>query len=454
MEVLDSGVLNVHPLLRRGFTSLRLSKVSSGEKHLESIRDSLRAKSIGVYIHVPYCRSTCMFCPYFRGVLRSRDELGAYFNALLREVELYGKALENLSLEVVEVHVGGGTPSIVPPKFYKLLHDKLSEFFNLRTGIGIEVNPEDFQNPEVVEEYHACGVDEVSIGVQSFDERILKSIGRKHKSSDNVRAVENSLKAGFKWVNVDLMFLTPSIKGYVELGLDEKLRAFREDLNEAIGLGVHQVTYYATIIPKNSPGYKLVELGKVNQELDAIDRFVEAALSFVDGRKFYLTRVYSFSREPYEYATVNLEVVGPLLGLGAGAWSNTGYYQYINIHDVNAYIELVKGGRYPAIYGRRLSEDSMVWRIFFDQLSTGRVEYSVLEAHGVKPTLKMKTLLKLMELAGLAKKSGKGYELTERGIIEVYKSVINYVAEVPVKATATLTQYRDLERLPMEVTIS
>ena len=453
MNVLDNSVLKVHWLLRRRFSPVKLSVVLSKEEHLENIRNSLRARSIGVYVHVPYCRSTCMFCPYFRKVLESRSELEAYLSALLKEVELYGRVLEDLGLDVVEVHVGGGTPSIVPPRFYKLLYDKLSEFFNLKTGIGIEVNPEDFQNPEVVEEYRACGVDEVSIGVQSFDGRILKSIGRRHRPSDNVRAVENSLETGFKWVNVDLMFLTPSIKGYVELSLDEKLKAFREDLETAVELGVHQVTYYATIIPKSSPGYKLVELGRASQELDAVDRFVETALNFAEDHKLYLTRVYSLSRKPYEYATVNLEVVGPLLGLGASAWSNTGYYQHINIHGVNAYVDLVKRGQYPAVYWRKLGKDSVVWRIFFDQLSTGRVEYSALEALGAEPTLMMKALMKLLEFAGLAEKTGRGYRLTKRGVIEVYKSVMNYVAEIPVKATKTLAQYKDLEKLPSEVTI-
>ena len=95
----------------------------------------------------------------------------------------------------------------------------------------------------------------------------------------------------------------------------------------------------------------------------------------------------------------------------------------------------------------------MVWRIFFDQLSTGRVEYSALEALGAEPTLMMKALMKLLEFAGLAEKTGNGYRLTKRGVIEVYKSVMNYVAEIPVKATKTLTQYKDLEKLPSEVTI-
>jgi oxygen-independent coproporphyrinogen-3 oxidase len=121
-----------------------------------------------------------MFCPYFRVVLKSREELGNYLNAVLSELKLYGKVLRDLDLNVVEIHVGGGTPSLAPPIFYKRLLEGLSEFFNVKTSIGIEVNPEDFRDYKLVEEYYASGVSEVSIGIQSFNERVLKSLSRKH----------------------------------------------------------------------------------------------------------------------------------------------------------------------------------------------------------------------------------------------------------------------------------
>lgn len=420
---------------------------------MESVRGTLKSGNAGVYVHVPYCRYTCPFCPYFRTVLRSRGELEAYLDAVLRELELYGRALEDLNLRVVEVHVGGGTLSLAPPKFYERLREKLSELFALEAGIGIEVSPEDFAERGAAEEYYSCGVNEVSVGVQSFDGRVLKSIGRRHSPDDAARALINSLEAGFKWVNVDLMFLTPSIRGYAELSLSEKLEAFKGDLARAVELGAHQITYYATVVAEHSAGYKLVELGRVSQELDAIDKFVAAAVGFAEERGLQLTRVYSMSRRAYEYATVNLEMVGPLLGVGAGAWGNTGLYQYVNVHDVGAYVSLVKEGRWPAVYGRTMSEGARAWRALFDQLTSCRVDYGALEALGVRPSLGMRALLKLMSAAGLAERTGSGYRLTRKGVVEVYKAVINFVAEVPVKATAALARYRGLEELPREINV-
>ena len=314
--------------LRRRPSAARLARIVDVAKHLKDVGSSIDGKYIGVYVHIPFCRSICMFCPYFRKVLRERSELEKYLEAVLGEVRLYGRVLEDLELRVVELHIGGGTPSLAPPKFYKRLLEELSSFFDVKCGVGIEANPEDLKDPKVAEELYSSGVDEVSIGVQSFDERVLRAIGRSHGSRDSELAVVNSMKAGFEWVNVDLMFLPPTIRGYAELRLEDKLKIFRGDLEKSVELGVHQVTFYVTVVPRHSPGYRLVELGRAFQELDAVDLFLEEALDFVEEKRLHLIRVYSTSRKSYEYATVNLEMVGPLIGFGASSWSNTGYYQY------------------------------------------------------------------------------------------------------------------------------
>jgi len=451
-EVLDSGRLRVRWLLRRR-PRARLARVHDGSAHLEAFRGPTGGRSLGVYVHVPYCRSICTFCPYFRQVLRDRGELERYLGSLLRELELYGRALEGLGLEVVELHVGGGTPSLVPPRFYGDLLGRLSEFFRVRCGVGIEANPEDLRDPRYVEELYSSGVDEVSVGVQSFDRRVLKALGRKHPPEDGEVALRNCLGAGLRWVNVDLMFLPPSIRGYVEMGLDEKLRAFRRDLERSVELGAHQVTFYATVVPRSSPGYRLAELDRLQQELDSIDLFVEEALDFAESSGLHLVRVYSASRRPYEYATVNLEMVGPLVGLGAGAWGNTGYYQYVNVHSVATYVELLREGRPPAAYARRLSEGSRAWRLLFDQLSAVVVREETFRSLGLGLPLAARALLRLMELSGLVERVSGGYRLTRRGVIEVYKSVINYVVELPVKVTEVLAELGRRGEYPQEVVI-
>ena len=133
-------------------------------------------------------------------------------------------------------------------------------------------------------------------------------------------------------------------------------------------------------------------------------------------------------------------MVGPLIGFGASAWSNTGYYQYINIHNVESYVEMVKRGKAPAIYARRMSRTSRAWRMFSDQLSSTIIRWNNFKQQNLSPPLEAKLMMLLMELLGLAHRISGGYKLTKRGIIEVYKSIMNYVVELPVNATELLTK--------------
>lgn len=452
-HVLDRGKLKVCKLLKR-FPTIEFYRVDDLDTHLDLVKSTI-GKTVGIYVHIPFCRSTCMFCPYNRYVLRNIDEVEKYFRALMREVSIYGKLLEEAGLTVVDMHVGGGTPSLVPPKLYEEFIHHLSQFFDIKCGLGIEVNPEDFRRYEDVEEFYSVGVDEVSIGVQSFDKKVLKSLGRKHLPEDNIKAIRNSLEAGFKWVNIDLMFLPPSIKSYVEFTLEEEVEVFREDLEKSYELGVHQITFYATVVPWYSPGYRLVELERVCQEIESIDRFVDEAMNFAEDRGLHILRVYSISSKPYEYATVNLEMVGPLLGFGAGAWSNTGLYQYVNMHSVSRYIGETERDTPPVMYSRNMSTSSRVWRLFFDQLTAAKVDEEAFRFVGLKGMpLKMKLLLKLMELNGLVRRDGSAYRLTRRGIKEVYKATINYIIEVPVKATGLFIRLSRTEDYPKIVRLS
>jgi len=440
-----SNILIGQEPLRTSFLMSRIPKITlhrivDTDAHMLEIRNNIASRDIGIYIHVPYCRTSCLFCPYFRTVLKDKSEIDKYFNYLLKEIDLYGRFLEKHSLKVIELHVGGGTPSIVPGKYFKKILEKLSEYFNVETSIGLEANPEDLLDLRVAEDLYSNGVDEISLGIQSFSKKILLSLGRKHTPEDNMRAIENCLKTRFNWVNIDLMFLPPDIKNFVNYSPGEKLELFKKDLLISIETGVDQVTYYATIIPSFSPGGKLIDLGRISQEGEEIDIFIKSAIEILSSHKMYMTRIYSFSREKYEYATVNLEMIGPLIGFGAGAWSNTGSYQYINTHNILEYSEFLNKGVSSAIYARKISRGSGVWRLLFDQLFTaGRMSKEAYKLINVKrfPT-SIKLYIQLLKLSGLVRELGDKYVLTEKGVIEAYKAMINYIVNVPIKITNIL----------------
>jgi coproporphyrinogen III oxidase-like Fe-S oxidoreductase len=140
------------------------------------------------------------------------------------------------------------------------------------------------------------------------------------------------------------------------------------------------------------------------------------------------------------------------IGLGISAWRNTWLYQYVNVHSVPEYTRLLREGRVPVVYARSLSASSRVWRLFFDQLSSGAIREDVFRSLELKIPLELKLLVKLMELSGLLEKTSSGYKLTKRSVVEVYKSVVNYVVEIPVKLTCVLASLNS-SRLPDKITV-
>ncbi len=370
MKILSEDGIKVPLLLRIFNRRLKVSLNSVDIKdHFEAIRETIRSREIGIYIHFPFCKAVCLFCPYFR-VIWNEKRFKAYYNALINEIRVYGENLKDLNLNVVEIHAGGGTPSIAPPYFWKEVLDVINEYFNIKDGIGvgIEANPEDFANEDKVYRFIDSGVYEVSIGGQSFNQKVLRVLGRKHSSTEIEKAIENAQNAGYKWINVDLMYMPPSIKSIIEFSLDELINIFKKDLESLIEFNIDQITYYPTLIPINSVGWKLAEKGMLRQPIEYFDKFIETALSAFENTGYEMRRVYAFSKKGYEYATVNLEMIGPLIGFGPSAWSNTGYYQYVNVHSIDEYVDSLINLKLPHILSRRISRTSALIRFIFDQL--------------------------------------------------------------------------------------
>ncbi|MCS7369304.1 MAG: radical SAM protein, partial [archaeon GBS-70-058] len=164
---------------------------------------------ISVYIHFPFCRSLCPACPYVR-YLYDGSLVEKYVEAIKMEITLYGKLLKDRGISISDIHVGGGTPSLLSPSQYREILNCLSEFFDLKSDFdyGIEANPNDI-NEDYLFKLRDAGVNKLSIGVQSFNDSNLKMLGRIHNSNDNVKAIENALKVDFKLINIDMMYFLP-----------------------------------------------------------------------------------------------------------------------------------------------------------------------------------------------------------------------------------------------------
>ena len=203
-----------------------------------------------LYIHIPFCDSKCFYCA-FNSYTTKNQFKDVYFEAIQKQFETEKKPKKFNS-----IFIGGGTPSVMSIQFYEKLFKMLDSYFDKKTEITIELNPNSTKI-EFLKELKNLGVNRISFGVQSFNNEKLKFLGRNHTSKTAIDSIQNGLKI-FNNVNLDLIYSTK---------LDTK-QLLKNDLNIALKLGVTHISAYSLTIEKNTKFYKTPESKKYDENLE------------------------------------------------------------------------------------------------------------------------------------------------------------------------------------------
>jgi len=289
------------------------------DEAINSLRGSLKETEVAMCIHIPFCTGTCTFCAFVRKPIPKQElevVVEKYVKALVEEVKMYHRIFKDHDLKIVDIHAGGGTPSLIPGKYWKVILESISEYFNAEPRIAIEASPEDLREEAKVFDLVDNGVNEVSVGVQSFNPRILKILGRRHTVNDSSVAIENLRNAGCKYINIDLMYMVPT----------QTINDWMLDLEIASQQKVDEITCYPTLITPYAIGYKLIKEGKIPPQPDSktFKKMIYACEDNLPSKGFKGVEIYGYSRSSWKYATVNYEMEGPLIGIGCGAMGFTG----------------------------------------------------------------------------------------------------------------------------------
>lgn len=278
-------------------------------------------KQVSLYVHLPFCLRKCLFCSFAVSIGQEhrRDE---YIEALIKEMSAYQ------GLHISSVYLGGGTPSMMEEAQLTLLFKALRDRMSLEEDceISLEANPEDISSAKL-EVLRAQGINRLSIGVQSFNDRYLKFLGRAHTSVRATEAISRAREAGFSNISGDLMY------GFPGQTRDE----LAQDIDRMIATGVGHISIYTLTIEANS-------------------RFYAQALKLDDDEKladhycFIIARLKEAGFEQYEVSNFARKgrmsahnrhywLGGEYIGLGMGAH---GYWQgvrYWNEDRLNAYLK-------------------------------------------------------------------------------------------------------------------
>lgn len=289
-------------------------------------------KSIGVYIHIPFCKRKCYYCD-FVSFANKENIFKDYVEALLKEIE-------NANLEkykIKTVYIGGGTPSILDSEDIGKILDTIRRNLEENAEITIEVNPGTVTENKL-KEYISFGINRISIGLQSSSDKLLKEIGRIHNFKEFLNTYELAKKAGFKNINVDLILGLPS----------QTLEAIKDTLDKVIFLNPTHISIYSLILEE---GTKLEEMIN-NKELEMIDEDLERNMYWEtkrileeNGFKHY--EISNFAKPGYE-SKHNLDCwkQKEYIGFGVAAHSYLESTRYSNIENIEKYIENINNGKF------------------------------------------------------------------------------------------------------------
>ena len=311
-------------------------------------RDQLKLTNVaGIYIHIPFCRSRCTYCDFYSTTLPPVWQV-PYVRAVCREMELresefseYSEYSEKLA---PTIYLGGGTPSQLSREALLELFGngrKLSRLSHLspRQEITIEANPDDVI-PEWIETLKRTPVNRVSMGVQSLDDNILRTLRRRHTSQQALHAIKLLQEAGYHNLSIDLIYGLPG----------QRQKAFRDDVCRMLDTGIPHLSAYALQFEQGTPLYEQLQKGQVeeaDEELSLSCYETLMDLTHKAGMEHY--EISNFARPGFRSRHNSSYWTGtPYVGLGAGAHSYDGHkLRSSNCEDVTQYIRNIGEGKRP-----------------------------------------------------------------------------------------------------------
>lgn len=298
-----------------------------------------------IYLHIPFCKSFCIYCGFYSEICKSGTTAFKTFEkSVLKEITLREKdIIETLPVNTGSskkntFYIGGGTPSVLPFHILKSIFNSINkvvtDFYSTDKQYDeftIEVNPEDIvqKGEKYVEELIGLGVNRVSMGVQSFDDSILKWMNRRHSADTAISAYEILKKSGIKNISIDLIF------GFS--GLTEKI--WQKTIDTAISLNPEHISAYQLSIDENSALDSMISQGKYQETVEEDCRMqYDILCQTLAGKGYGHYEISNFAKPGFVaiHNSAYWERV-PYVGLGPGAHSFTGTKRLWNTKSISLY---------------------------------------------------------------------------------------------------------------------
>jgi oxygen-independent coproporphyrinogen III oxidase len=301
----------------------------------------------GLYIHIPFCRSKCLYCDFYS--VASRTAIPAWLDGLKREVLLYKERFH----EFDSLYLGGGTPTILGERELAALMEWLRKHFAFHpeSEMTIEANPDDLSKDKL-KAIGDLGINRISLGVQSLDDADLKYLGRSHSAGQALKALEMIPSCGFAQVGVDLMY-----------GLEvQRLPGWKRTINEILEFRPEHISCYQMTIERGAPLWKMKAAGRVRSIGEKLERaFFVFTSRYLEKHGYRHYEISNFARSPEFMCRHNRKYWShvPYLGLGPSAHSFQAGSRWWNVRSIKKYCQLLAEGKAPVEASEALSEEQL-----------------------------------------------------------------------------------------------
>ena len=348
--------------------------------------------NLGLYVHIPFCKSICNFCPYCK-VKYSADLCDKYIDSLISEIHMVGGQYSKRK-KVTSLYFGGGTPALAANRIKEII-DAINEHFIITEGIGLELHPDNV-TVEILQTLKDAGVTKISIGIQSFCEKFGKILGRKAVDASKMKSALSAVP--FETVSMDFIFALP----------EQTYEDLKQDIDIAFANGANHIAVYPFIdFTFTKSPVKAMEKKEKRALLDAITRYCM-------DKGYSRSSIWTFSSDPQAgYSSMTRD---NFLGFGCSATTLLKDQFKINTFSVEEYCKRIDAGKLPTSLTIRFTlRQRMVYYLFWTAYSTKVDERDFKKFFGV-PLKKMYGFeLWLAKLLDFVTEADGVYHMTLKG---------------------------------------
>ena len=305
----------------------------------------------GLYIHIPFCLSKCPYCDFYS--LTSVSAVPDFLDALFKEMEMY----RNRFNPIETVYIGGGTPSLLSPQQLENILKRVRKNFDLISDpeitpeITIETNPADLSR-SFLESMREIGINRINIGVQSFNQKVLDFLGRRHSVKHAISAIEDSRKVGFHNIGLDLIYSVPA----------QDIDSWLDTLKQAVDFSPEHISCYQLTLEAKTPlgiRYRAGEFLIPGEELQYA--FFMKTSEFLEDAGYIHYEVSNFARGKEHTSRHNQKYWNhsPYLGLGPSAHSFHGNQRWWNHHSLDQYLAAINAENLPVEETETLTKEQL-----------------------------------------------------------------------------------------------